>query len=189
MRVHRSGEEKMEDEYFTGQIIATAFGFVPRGFRACDGQLLPVNLYRALFSLLGTRYGGDGIMTFALPDLRGRTVVGAGTSADDAWKPSPYALGAFNGADTVALKSTQLVTHTHDINATATGVGDLRGAAGNVLGVSNANQIYRSGSATKVTLAANAVASRGAGAGHENMQPFQVLNYVMAVNGMFPPRP
>jgi microcystin-dependent protein len=179
----------MDDgEFYMGQIIATAFGFVPRGFAACNGQLLPINIYQALFSLLGVRYGGDGVRNFALPDLRGRTPVGAGVSADGAWKPSAYAINARDGAETVVLKPTQLSTHTHDINATAIGVGNQRAPVGNVLGVSDSSQIYRSDSTSRVTLAANALASRGAGAGHENMQPFQVLNYLIVLDGIFPSR-
>lgn len=178
----------MDGEYYIGQIITTGFGFVPKGFALCNGQLLPIDIYPPLFSLLGTRYGGDGIRTFGLPDLRGRTPVGAGTSADSSWQPAAYAVNTREGAETVALTSTQLPEHTHDINATKTGKGNLRVPVNNVLGVSQGSKVYSSASSTKVTLAANAIASRGAGAGHENMQPFQVLSFCIALQGIYPSR-
>lgn len=184
-------EKKMDGEYYLGQIITTAFGIVPKDFAPCNGQLLPVNVYQALFALLGTRYGGDGIRTFALPDLRGRTPVGAGTSVDAAWQPSPYEIGTLDGAETVVLKANQVPAHTHDsVNAVKTGTGDLRTPVNNLLGVSSDKQIYVTGTpATKVKLAANAVNSRGGGTAHDNMQPFQVLSFCIAINGIFPPRP
>lgn len=181
-------KKKMDGEYYLGQIITTGFGFVPKDFAACNGQLMPVNVYQALFALLGTRYGGDGIRTFALPDLRGRTPVGAGTSVDAAWQPSPYDIGTRDGAEAVALSATQLPAHTHDLNVTKTATGDLRNSVGSVLGISPASKVYRSGDAAQVQLAANAVASRGGGGKHDNMQPFQVVNYCIALNGIFPPR-
>jgi len=178
----------MDGEYYLGQIITTGFGFVPKGFALCDGQLLPVISYQALFSLLGTRYGGNGTTNFALPDIRGRTPVGAGVSADGAWQPSPYNTGTLDGAETVALTATQLPGHTHDINATKTLNGALRVPIGNVLGLCTGKKIYQNGSAGKVKLAANAVGSVGSGTGHENMQPFQVISYCIAVDGIYPPR-
>jgi len=178
----------MDGEYYMGQIITTGFGFVPKDFALCNGQLLPINIYQALFSLLGTRYGGDGIKTFGVPDLRGRTPVGAGASDDSSWQPAAYAVGTREGAETVALTSTQLPEHTHDINVAKAEKGDLRAPVNNVLGVSQGSKVYGSASSARVTLAANAVASRGAGAGHENMQPFQVLSFCIALRGIYPSR-
>ena len=178
----------MDGEYYLGQIIATGFNYVPKDFAACNGQLLPVNVYQALFSLLGTRYGGDGIRTFGLPDLRGRTPVGAGASVDAAWQPSPYSAGTLGGAETVKLSASQLPGHTHDINASKTLTGDLRTPAGHILGISPASKLYRTGNAAKVQLAANAMSTVGSGSGHENMQPFQVVNFCIALQGVFPPR-
>lgn len=180
----------MDGEYYLGQIITTGFGFVPKDFALCDGQLLPVNVYQALFSLLGTRYGGNGITTFGLPDLRGRTPVGAGTSADAAWQPSVYEAGARDGVETVTLSATQLPGHTHDLNATKKFNGNLRLPIGNVLGANSAvvKKVYLSGSGGKVQLAANAVSTVGSGSGHENMQPFQVLSFCIALYGSYPAR-
>lgn len=176
------------DEYYVGQIIMTSFGFTPKGFLPCNGQLLPIVRYQALFALLGTRYGGDGRITFALPDLRGRTPVGAGVSNDSTWQPLPYATGTLGGAEAVALTENQLPTHTHDISASKDVVGDLRTPVGNVLATSPSGNFYHAGDTNRVQLAANAVANRGSRTGHENMQPFQVISFCIAIDGIFPSR-
>ena len=178
----------MEDEYYLGQIIAIAGSSVPSGFLVCNGHFLPISNYQALFSLIGNRFGGDGVTTFALPDLRGRTPVGAGVSADQSWQPGAYPIGASGGAETVVLSANHLPAHTHDLQVADSVTGNIRNASGSVLGVSDAEPVYRSGTATMLTLADNALASRGDDTGHENMQPFQVIQYCMVVQGIYPSR-
>lgn len=175
-------------EYFLGQIIATSFGFVPRGFALCNGQLLSVQANTALFALLGIKYGGDGMRTFGLPDLRGRTPIGSGTSADASWQPGDVALGAVGGAEKVALSAEHMPPHTHALKATESTVNPGRNPASGVLSAGGANKLYRGESNNSVKLAPGSVAPGAAAAGHENMQPFVVLSYCICTSGIFPPR-
>ena len=98
---------------FLGEIRPVSFNFAPRGWAQCNGQLLPINQNQPLFSLLGTTYGGDGIRTFALPDLRSRIPVSFGQSANPSFQPTPYQLGQIGGATSVTLNSTHVPAHTH----------------------------------------------------------------------------
>src|SRR5579859_6633653 len=104
-------------DYFLGQIMLTGFGFAPRGFALCNGQLMSISQNTALFSLLGTFYGGNGTTTFGLPDLRGRTPVGYGTSVDGGWQPSPYNIGQPFGTEAVTLLQSQMPAHNHLLGA------------------------------------------------------------------------
>lgn len=173
-------------EVFIGQIMPTAFHFAPRGFALCDGQLLPINQNQALFSLLGTQYGGNGTTNFKLPDLRGRTAVGAGSSADPAWVPPATQMGQSSGTETVALVASNLPSHTHVLQA-STDADTTRNPAGTLYGT-NPIPIYASGSGPQVVLHASTVATAGGSVPHENMQPFQVISYCIALTGIFPSR-
>ena len=161
-------------EVFIGQIMLAGFAFAPRQFARCDGQLLPINQNQALFSLLGTQYGGDGITTFKLPDLRGRTPRGFGPSEP---------VGTVAGAESVGLTSAQIPPHTHRFAGTAAAA-DARTPQDGLFATSSASLYAPPG--TQVTLAADTVASSGAGAPHQNMQPYRVLNFCIALNGIFP---
>jgi microcystin-dependent protein len=177
---------------YVGQIIMTGLDFVPRDFAACDGQLLSVHTYRELYAVLGTRYGGDGVNNFALPDLRGATPVGAGASADPSWAPAAYALNQSGGAETVVLKLNQMPAHTHGKQAAATNTANSRNpdnarmAVSNVTPVTNTYGVADGSSA--VRLADNTVAPAGADTGHQNMQPFRVVNFCIALHGITPSR-
>ncbi len=175
------------DEYFLGQIIATSFNFVPQDFAACNGQLLNTNIYTGLFSLLGIRYGGDGIRTFAVPDLRGCTPVGAGVSVDAAWQPAAVDINTRGGAETVVLTKQNMPQHAHKLIGNSD-ISNIRAVANGVLGGSAGNKIYRNNSNAQVTLAASALAPAGSGAAHPNMQPFSVLSYYICINGLYPSR-
>ncbi|NTJ63279.1 phage tail protein [Agrobacterium rhizogenes] len=171
-------------EYFLGQIMLTGFPFAPRGFALCDGQLLNVSQNQALFSLLGTHYGGDGVTTFALPNLQSRTPVGFGSSRDPAWQPTPYEIGETGGVESVTLLEQQLPQHIHLATGT-TSNGTVRNP-GNALYGTNSAAIYGASSGGQVVLANQTVTPAGNGQPHDNMQPYDVISYCIALSGVFP---
>ncbi|HET7301499.1 MAG TPA: tail fiber protein [Oleiagrimonas sp.] len=163
---------------FVGQIMLVGFNFAPAGFATCDGQLLPIVQNQALFALLGTTYGGDGRTTFQLPDLRGRTPLGFSNSLP---------LGASAGSETVTLTSGQLPTHLHVAQA-STSAGTTHNPAGSVFGGSGTENLYAPTGQSEVPLDASTIAPAGGSQPHENMQPFNVLNFCIALQGIFPSR-
>lgn len=173
-------------EVFLGQIMLVGFPFAPKGFARCDGQLLGITQNQALFSLLGTYYGGDGIRTFGLPDMRGRTPVGFGTSVDSSWQPSPYQIGEMGGVENVTLQQQQLPQHIHLATGT-TSNGTVRNPSNALYGTNSAN-IYGASSGAQVVLSSHTVTPAGNGQQHQNMQPYDVINYCIALSGIFPSR-
>ena len=174
-------------EFFVGQIMLAGFKFAPRYFALCDGQLLPINQNQALFSLLGTQFGGNGTTTFALPDMRGRTPVAAGSSADPAWQPTPYAMGERGGLEAVPLTDATMPVHGHTMQGTsAAGAG--HNPAGALYGNSGSENLYGPSSGPQVTLAPQSIGMTGSGLPHENMQPYRVINFAIALQGIFPSR-
>lgn len=171
-------------EFFLGQIMLTGFPFAPRGFALCDGQLLDIAQNQALFRLLGTTYGGDGETTFALPNLQSRTPVGFGSSYDPAWQPTPYAIGATGGVESVTLLEQQLPQHIHLATGT-TSSGTARNPSNALYGTNSAN-IYGASSGDQVTLSSQTVTTAGNGQPHDNMQPYDVINYCIALSGVVP---
>jgi microcystin-dependent protein len=163
--------------------------FIPRGWAPCNGQLLSIAQNTALFSLLGTAYGGDGRTTFALPDLRGRAAMGQGQGPG----LSSYRIGSVAGSENVTLQSSQLPAHTHPIGTATVPVGGASTAAspaGAYLGtVSPA--AYGTGTSNG-PMAAGTISGPttaiGGDQGHENRQPYLALNYYIATQGMFPQR-
>jgi microcystin-dependent protein len=192
--VDRNLKENAMTVPYIGQIIMTGLDFVPRDFAACNGQLLSIHQYRDLYAVIGTRYGGDGVQNFAVPNLQGATPVGAGASADPAWAPAAYALNQGGGAETVLLQAEQVAGHGHARQAAAANLANARGASGGLLAASNMDtgpvtfMYAAANSADTVELASNTVATAGAGAGHPNMQPFRVLNFCIALHGIKPAR-
>jgi len=173
-------------EFFLGQIMLTAFNFPPRGFALCNGQLMAINQNQALFSLLGTQYGGDGITTFALPDLRGRAPVGAGSSVDPSWQPSPYVQGEMGGVESVTLTQAEIPPHIHQFQGTSA-AGTSRNPSGKLYGTDTL-ALYAPSTGAQVPLNSTTLANAGSSGPHENMQPFKVINYCMALTGIFPSR-
>ncbi len=173
-------------ECYIGQIMLSGFGIVPQGFAACNGQLLPINQNQALFSLLGTRYGGDGKTTFALPNLQGCTPVHTGPSVDPNWQPAPYSQGETAGVENVTLQLNQLAQHNHLATA-FTGPGAVKNPTNALYASSGTEAIYTT-PATAATLSTETLSSSGGGASHNNMQPFRVLNFNIALTGIFPTR-
>ncbi|HEV3057078.1 MAG TPA: tail fiber protein [Vicinamibacterales bacterium] len=186
---------------FLGMIIIVPYNFAPLGWAFCAGQLLPIAQNTALFSLLGTTYGGDGVQTFALPDLRGRVPVGAGQGPG----LSNYSLGQTAGSENVSLTVNEMPAHTHPIalnNLAATA--NARNAAGNSqTPVGNLPAVEAAGvTATYSNAPANAVMAPGAisvtgtatagaiggGVPVSILSPYQTFNYCIALQGIFPSR-
>lgn len=173
-------------EYYMGQILLSGFNFAPRGFAFCNGQIVPISQYTAVFSLLGITYGGNGQVTFGLPDLRGRTPVGAGSSAGGGWQPAPYAMGEVFGNESVTLTSGQLPQHTHQMVASNAN-GTQRNPTGTLYGKAS-ESIYASAGSGLVQLNKAQMQPAGNNQSHPNMQPFNVLNFSICMSGMFPSR-
>ena len=173
---------------FIGQIIMFGGTFAPRSWAFCDGQLLSISSYPALFSILGTTYGGNGQTTFSLPDLRGRIPLGPRNGPG----LSDYRLGQKSGIETVTLSTTQIPSHTHTATANAVEpAGNSNDAEGNYwaddLGVSSGT--YHTGPANATMNAgAISVANAGGNQSHENRQPNLGINFIIALQGQFPSR-
>ena len=162
-------------EPFLSEIRIMSFGFPPKGWAFCDGQLLPINQNQALFSLLGTTYGGDGRVNFGLPNLQGRVPMHMGNS---------HTLGEIGGEQSHTLSISEIPTHTHQANASSTEAGNAV-PANNLLANSAPNSLY--GPAQNLTaLNAATVAAVGGSQAHLNMQPFLVLSFCIALQGIFP---
>ena len=181
----------MSDQ-FVGEIRIFPFSFAPTGWAFCDGQLLPISQNTALFSLLGTMYGGDGKSTFALPNLQDQTAVSFGQGPG----LSLYDQGEQVGVPTVTLLTSELPSHSHFFSAN-TVTGTTVAASGNQLGVGtagtktgsfNANIFSTAINKATTGLSPNAVSFTGGNQPHNNMQPYLTLNFCIAMQGVFPPR-
>lgn len=184
-------------EPFIGQIMLFAGNFAPRNWAFCDGRLLPIAQYSALYSLLGTTYGGDGRTSFGLPDLRGRIPIGTGNGPG----LIPRELGAKGGFERVPLTSSQMPSHSHGASLTAsgcmmcdTGSGSEKSPKGNSLANSQldfyseeAPTSEMNESSVKVTGSVE-IGQTGQNEPHENMQPYQAINYCIALEGIYPSR-
>jgi len=159
-------------EPFIGQIIMFAGNFAPRGWAFCDGQLIPITQNTALFSILGTTYGGDGRTTFALPDLRGRVAMHAGSGPG----LSSRRLGEKGGAENVKLTEAEMPSHSHLVLSSSTADPSNTGAF--ATGAANT-----SGSAPALP-----VTHTGGSLPHNNVQPFGCVNFIIALYGVFPSR-
>src|SRR5260370_39364521 len=172
-------------ERFGGQVIAVGFNLAPVGWARCDGSLLPISQYSALFSLLGTQFGGDGQQTFGLPDLQGRAALGGGQGPG----LQPYVVGQIGGVESVALASGQFAGHTHALEAAATATTPTPGP-GVVLGTPGAATPIYATAGTQAVLSTNTVSPRaGSGTPHENRQPTTTVNYIISLFRILPSRP
>ncbi len=171
---------------FLGEIIMFGGNFAPRGWALCDGQLLPISQNSALFSILGTTYGGDGRTTFALPDLRGRAPMHAGSGPG----LSTRQLGQKGGAEEVTLTAAQMPSHTHQARCDKTvGAGHTNVAEGSVwANDAGAASATYSTNAPDADMATNALNATGGNQAHNNMQPFLAVNFIIALQGTFPSR-
>ncbi len=168
---------------YLGEIRMFGGNFAPRGWAFCNGQILPISQNTALFSLLGTTYGGNGTSTFALPDLRGRVPLHFGQGPG----LSSYSEGQIGGAESVTLISTQIPAHTHPVNAATTG-GNQASPANGFPAVESTGTSLNYSSASNTTMSASMIASNSGGQAHENRQPFLAVNFIIALQGIFPAR-
>lgn len=168
-------------EPFLGEIRVFAGTFAPVGWVFCDGQLLPISENDALYVLLGTAYGGDGITTFGVPDLRGRVPVHQGQLPGG----STYVMGAPGGAEEVTLTANQLPAHTHPARATSA---PDRTSPQDAIWSSQTTGAYRAADAS-VTMNPQTVQPAGGSQPHDNMPPTLTVSYIIAVSGIFPSRP
>jgi microcystin-dependent protein len=162
-------------EPFLSEIRIMSFVFAPKGWALCNGQLLPINQNQALFSLLGTTFGGDGRVNFALPDLRARTPIHVG---------SGHTLGEKGGEPAHTLSISEIPTHVHNAVATSTN-GSVIVPTSNLL-AGGTPQLYHAPDANLTALNAGTLASVGGSQAHLNMQPFLTLNFCIALVGIFP---
>jgi microcystin-dependent protein len=169
---------------FVAEIRIFPFNFAPKGWAFCDGQLLPLSQNTALFSLLGTTYGGDGKSTFALPDLQGNAPMhpgqGQGLSLRD--------LGETGGAESITLLVSEIPLHPHTMQAFATPADLKEPQAGAVLTRNQNGAIFNTTISNLVTMAPQALTPAGGGLPHNNMQPYLTLSFCIALQGVFPPR-
>lgn len=177
---------------FVGQIEAFAFNFAPKGWAQCNGQLLSIQQNAALFSLLGTYYGGNGTSNFALPDLRGRLAVSQGLSPGG----STYGIGESVGTETVTLVQTQMPAHSHTLNAVNNGLNGGTGVPSSTVqlgsgidkksGSTTAASIYAPSNGPQVAM--ESLLPSGGSTPHSNMMPYLTINYCIALIGVYPSR-
>ena len=168
---------------FIGQIILVGFNFPPRGYARCEGQILSIAQNTALFSLLGTTYGGNGQTTFALPDLRGRAPIHFGQGPG----LSNRSLGEVSGTESVTLTLNQMPTHNHLLNCHSED-GNQGNPNPHVLATSGAAPPPYSNQAPDAKMASTSIDPAGGSQPHDNMPPFLALNYCIALEGIFPSR-
>ena len=169
---------------FVAEIRMFGFNFAPKGWAFCDGQLLPISQNTALFSLLGTFYGGDGKSTFALPDLQGATPLSQGQLNGG----SEYFLGQASGSDSITLLTSEMPVHTHSLNAHTPDQADLlTPTANSVLGKANPGNGYNTSNSGITNMSFQALTPAGGSLPHNNMMPFLTVNFCIAMQGVFPP--
>jgi microcystin-dependent protein len=170
-------------DQFLGQVIAVGFNFAPSGWVPCDGRLLSISEFSALYTLLGTTYGGDGVNTFGVPDLRGRSPLGQGTGPG---LPNAV-LGQMAGTESVTLTGQQIALHTHPLMASSAQGTLSKPTTSSVLANQANNQVSMYGPvANTVPLAGSSIGPVGGSQPHENRQPFNTVNYVISTEGIYP---
>jgi len=173
----------MSDQ-FLGEIRIFATNFAPKGWAQCNGQLMPLSQNTALFALLGVTYGGDGKTTFALPNLQGRAPLqpGAGPGL------TPHSLGEMGGSATVSLLTSEMPMHSHQLMHSGGAASVPTPGPDNAFARTTTAQVYAPGD-TSAPVNPQALAANGGSAPHNNMQPSLTLNFCIALQGIFPPRP
>lgn len=169
-------------EPFIGEIKLFGGNFAPRGWAFCEGQLLSIAQNSALFSILGTTYGGDGITTFALPDLRGRVAIHPGTGPG----LTSHSLGQRGGAEEITLNTGNLPPHSHTLSPGASAGAAETGDPANAFPAASSEDVYSSASDT--TMGESTTSSVGSGTPVSNVQPYLALNWIIALVGVFPSR-
>lgn len=170
---------------FLGEIRPWALNFAPRGWAMCQGQILPISQFTALFSLLGTTYGGNGTSTFALPDLRSRVPMKFGSFAGNT-----YAIGEEAGEETITLQPVQMPVHTHVLVGDSGTGGKSKAAAGAAIGkTAQGGSFYAPGANANQPINVGTVSLyQGGNQAHTNLQPLLAINWCIAMQGIFPAR-
>lgn len=168
---------------FVGEIRIFTGNFAPKGWAMCNGQLLPISQNTALFSLLGTFYGGDGRSTFGLPNLQGRFPLHQGQGPG----LTQRLVGETGGAASVSLLANEMPQHGHGLKAALAPTTGTPGAAVSLAPVAGGAPVYHA-PASPVAMSASTIGAAGGGTPHNNRQPYQVLNFIIALQGIFPPR-
>ena len=170
---------------FVAEIRMVGFNFAPRGWATCDGQLLPISQNTALFSLLGTFYGGDGKSTFGLPNLGGSTPIAAGQGAG----LSPYSLGQSGGTTSVTLLQAEMAQHNHGMMAYSADAGDSRTPSPTTaIATTLPGFLYSSTTTGPIPMSPQALSPAGGDSPHNNMMPYLTVLFIIALQGVFPPR-
>lgn len=172
-----------QDMPFIGEIMLVGYNFCPRGWAEADGRLLPIQQYTALFSLVGTTFGGNGQTNFALPDLRGRVPVGVGTGPG----LSANRLGQSGGSETNTLTVGNLPPHSHTLGASSA-AGTTGAPGGNLPANAGRESIYGTGT-PDAPMSGAAIGNTGGGQAVNNMPPYLVMRYCIALEGLYPSRP
>ncbi len=168
---------------YIGDIRLFGGSFAPRGWVLCAGQLMSISQFSAVFAVIGTTYGGDGVTTFAVPDLRGRIPVGQGTGPG----LTPRVLGQQFGSETVTLLSTQIPSHTHNLEASTATAGEETPTNG-VFAQNGTDKFYVSAASGAEQLNPATIQLDGGSLPHDNIMPTTAINYIMCVEGIFPSR-
>ena len=162
---------------FLGQLMLASWNFANKGFALCNGQLLPINQNQALFSLFGTTYGGDGRVNFGLPNLQGRTPMSFGNG---------FNLGQVDGEEFHTLVANEVPTHTHTLQGTTTAASAAKPPTGNLLAATSGAATLYAGASSLQPMNAATISFVGGSQPHENRQPFLVMNWLVALQGIFP---
>jgi microcystin-dependent protein len=170
---------------FVAEIRIFPFNFAPKGWAFCDGQLLPISQNTALFSLLGTTYGGDGKSTFGLPDMQGNIPLQQGQSTTGTF----YQLGETGGSETVTVLQGQMPSHNHAIDGNINPSNLATPSPARSLARASPGQAYTATLTNVTPFAANAIQLNGSNAPHNNMMPYLTLSFCIAMQGIFPQRP
>ncbi len=173
-------------DQFVGEVRMFAGNFEPRGWAFCNGQILPISQNTALFSLLGTNYGGDGRSTFALPNLQGGFAMHAGSSAGPGL--SQRLTGEVGGSETVALTAAQLPAHGHAMEAVSGASTGMPDATTSLAPTSNGSALFRAPDTVYLNTSPSDMGASGGGLAHNNLPPFLPVSFIIALQGIFPPR-
>jgi microcystin-dependent protein len=173
-------------DQFVGEVRMFSGNFAPLGWAFCNGQVLPISQNTALFSLLGTNYGGNGTSNFALPNLQGAFPMHAGASAGPG--RSQRLVGEVGGVAAVALTTAQLPSHGHGMEAVSAATTGMPDATVSLAPTSNGSPLYRAPDPIYLATAPSDLAASGGNGAHDNLPPYLAVNFIIALQGIFPPR-